>query len=117
MMYKCFGIIYSIFWIGLLVLTNALSSCDPSAIMGSREEGEIEFETKGVDETDPLYGFMPSTASLKFKGDKFIIEMSTMGMFNTSIIGNSKEKTMVQTVKFLDIQQACIQTEKDLKED
>lgn len=116
-MTKRFGILHSIFWIGLVTLTNVLSSCDPSAIMGSKEEGEIEFETKGVDETDPLYGFMPSTASLKFKGDKFIIEMSTMGMFNTSIIGDSKEKTMAQTVKFLDIQQACIQTQKDLKEE
>lgn len=75
----------------------------------------IEFDTQGVDPTHPLYGFAPSSATLKFKGDKFIIEMSTMGMFNTSIIGDTKSETMTQTVKFLDIKQAAVQQKKDLE--
>lgn len=83
----------------------------------SRGEGVIEFDTKGVDPTHPLYGFAPSSASFKFKEDKFIIEMSTMGMFNTSVILNSKTKTIAQTIKFLDIKQACIQNERDLMEE
>lgn len=89
------------------------SSCG-SAGKGGKEEGLIEFETKGVDEKHPLYGLAPSSATLKFKGDKFAIEMSTMGMFNTSIIGDYKARTITQTVKFLDIKQACIQNENDI---
>jgi hypothetical protein len=37
-----------------------------------------------------------------------------MGMFNTTIIGDTKTKTVTQTVKFLDIKQACIENEKDI---
>lgn len=91
-------------------------SCGSNSKGGS-DEGIIEFETKGVDEKHPLYGLAPSTATLKFKGDKFAIEMSTMGMFNTAIIGDAKAKTITQTVKFLDIKQACIQNENDIKTD
>lgn len=74
----------------------------------------IEFDTKGVDPNHPLYGFAPSSATLKFKKDRFVIDMSTMGMFNTSVIVDVKAKTIAQTVKFLDIKQACIDHEKDL---
>lgn len=81
------------------------------------EEGIIEFDTKATDVNHPLYGFAPSAATLKFKGDKFVIEMSTMGMFNTAIIGDTKAKTMAQTVKFMNIKQACIEHEKDLEVD
>jgi hypothetical protein len=93
------------------------SSCNSDHSFGGKEEGVITFDTKGVDETHPLYGFAPASAVLKFKGDKFAIEMSTMGMFNTSIIGDTKKKTMAQTVKFLDIKQACIEKENDLIEE
>jgi hypothetical protein len=84
---------------------------------GGKNEGIIEFDTKGVDEKHPFYGLAPSTATLKFKGDKFIMEMSTMGMFNTSIIGDVKLKTVAQTVKFMNIKQACVENEKDIEED
>jgi hypothetical protein len=82
-----------------------------------KEEGIIEFDTKGVDEKHPLFGLAPSSATLKYKGDKFAIEMSTMGMFNTSIIGDLKAKTMAQTVKFMDIKQACIENEQQVADD
>jgi hypothetical protein len=94
-----------------------LNACGTSEKNGAKEEGIIEFDTKGVDPTHPLFGFAPSTATFKFKRDKFIIEMSTMGMFNTSVIVDSKAKTIAQTVKFLDIKQACIEHEKDLVEE
>ncbi len=81
------------------------------------QEGIIEFDTKATDVNHPLYGFAPAAATLKFKGDKFVIEMSTMGMFNTAIIGDTKAKTMAQTVKFMNIKQACIEHEKDLEID
>ena len=81
------------------------------------EEGVIEFDTRPVDEKHPLAGFAPSTATLRFKENRFVIEMSTMGMFNTSIIGDSKAKTLAQTIKFMNIKQACIEHEKDLEAD
>jgi len=90
-----------------------LAFCKPEK-EGAAEEGTIEFETKGVDEKHPFYGLAPSSATLKFNGDKFCLEMSTMGMFNTAIIGDVKAKTLAQTVKFLDIKQACIEKEADI---
>ncbi len=95
----------------------AFNSCGSGEKSDSKGEGLIEFDTKGVDPTHPLYGFAPSSATFKFKQDKFIIEMSTMGMFNTSVILDSKAKTIAQTVKFLDIKQACIENEQDLAEE
>lgn len=81
---------------------------------GGNDEGIIEFDTKAIDEQHPLYGLAPSSATLKYKKEKFAMEMSTMGMFNTAIIGDTKTKTVAQTVKFMDIKQACIETEKDI---
>lgn len=102
-------------YISLCVLLLFNLSCK-NVGLGNKNEGEILFDTKGVDETHPLYGLAPSSATLKFKEDKFIIEMSTMGMFNTSIIGDNQAKTLSQTVKFMDINQACIETEKEILE-
>lgn len=106
-----------LFFVLSIFLMLFISNCDSNYRFGGEEEGLIEFDTKGVDETHPLYGFAPSSATLKFKGEKFVIEMTTMGMFNTSIIGDTKLKTMAQTVRFLDIKQACIEQEKDLAAD
>jgi len=100
----------------ILLLIAGLQSCS-DVLHRNKNEGVIEFDTKGVDVNHPLYGFAPSTATLKFKGDKFAIEMSTMGMFNTAIIGDNKAKTIAQTVKFLDIKQACIDKEKQIAAD
>jgi hypothetical protein len=92
-------------------------SCSTDERAGGDDEGVIEFDTKAVDETHPLAGLAPSSATLRYKGDKFIMEMSTMGMFNTSIIGDIKSKTMAQTVKFMDIKQACVENEKEIEEE
>lgn len=100
----------------ILLLVNLcvlFSFCKPEK-EGAAEEGTIEFDSKGVDEKHPFYGLAPSSATLKFKGEKFCMEMSTMGMFNTAIIGDIKTKTVAQTVKFLDIKQACVEKEKDI---
>ncbi|MBL7910783.1 MAG: hypothetical protein JNJ41_07000 [Bacteroidia bacterium] len=99
----------------LTVLAAVLffASCGPDKT-GGNEEGIIEFDTKAIDEQHPLYGLAPSSATLKYKKEKFAIEMSTMGMFNTAIIGDTKAKTVAQTVKFMDIKQACIENEKDI---
>lgn len=100
----------------LLFASSAFTFCGPEK-EGGKNEGIIEFDTKAVDEKHPLYGLAPSSATLKYKEDKFSIEMSTMGMFNTSIIGDNKAKTMAQTVRFMDIKQACVENEKEIAQD
>lgn len=103
-----------LFGSGLLVLLLlGVFSCK-SDDEGGDEEGIIEFNTFALDEKHPLYGFAPASATLKFKKEKFVIEMSTMGMFNTSIIGDNTNKTIAQTIKFMNIRQACIENENDL---
>lgn len=93
------------------------TACENSPLSSSKKEGLIEFDTKGVDPKHPLYGFAPSSATLKFKEEKFSIEMSIMGMFNTTIIADNTKKSMAQTVKFLDIKQACVERGAELDED
>ncbi|MBL7910784.1 MAG: hypothetical protein JNJ41_07005 [Bacteroidia bacterium] len=101
----------------LLLVAVIVSSCKQSETAASDEEGIIEFSAAAVDEKHPLYGLAPNSATLKYKKEKFALEMSSMGMFNTSIIGDIKAKTVTQTVKFLDIRQACVENEKDIVAD
>lgn len=102
--------------LGGLCMFN-LQSCSGEEKQGGSEEGIIEFDSKAVDQTHPLSGLAPGSAVLKYKKDKFVIEMSTMGMFNTSVIGNNTDKTLIQTVKFMDIKQYCVENEADIKEE
>ena len=81
------------------------------------DEGIIEYDLKPVNPNHPLAGFAPTSAVLKFKHDKFIMEMSIMGMFNTMFIADPNKKTLTQMVKFLDLKQACIENEKDILEE
>lgn len=83
----------------------------------SLEEGTIEFNASVVDENHPMAGLAPGSATVKFKNNRFEIEMSTMGIFNTTFISDPGKKTLSQLVKFMDIKNACIQTETDLAKD
>ena len=98
----------------ILVILFVVSSCIEGFIKSKDEEGIIEFDTKGVDVNHPLYGFAPISATFKFKKKKFALEMSVMGLFNMAILGDNKAKTMVQSVRFMDVKQASIENEKDI---
>jgi hypothetical protein len=100
---------------GLLIFN--LQSCSGEEKSGGTDEGVIEFDSKAVDQTHPLSGLAPGSATLKYKKDKFVIEMSTMGMFNTSVIGNLQDRTLIQTVKFMDIKQYCVENDAEIKEE
>lgn len=106
-------ILKSIVTSGLILFILLFSSCKQSTDKVS-DEGLIEYETKVVDENHPLAGLAPSSATLKFKKQKFMMEMSTMGMFNTMFMVDFDSKTLTQMVKFMDVKQACIETEKDI---
>lgn len=97
-----------------VIVFSFFSSCKSESNKVA-DEGQIEYETKVVDENHPLAGLAPSSATLKFKKDKFIMEMSTLGMFNTSFLADIQNKTLTQMVKFMDVKQASIETEKDLQ--
>lgn len=97
----------------ILILSFALTFCGGEDSKVS-DEGLIEYDTKVVDENHPLAGLAPSTATLKFKKEKFIMEMSTMGMFNTMFIVDFNAKTLTQMVKFMDVKQACVETAQDM---
>jgi hypothetical protein len=79
----------------------------------SENEGVIEFETKAVDAEHPMANLVPNSATLKYKDEKFVMEMSSFG-FNTSIFGNLKKKTMTQTITFMDLRQGCVDKEGDI---
>lgn len=78
------------------------------------DEGLIEYDTKVVDENHPLAGLAPSSATLKFKKEKFLMEMSTMGMFNTMFLFDLNNNTLTQMVKFMDVKQASIESANEI---
>lgn len=94
-----------------------MSCGDSKRTENSLTEGLIEYNAEVVDQSHPMAGLAPGSATVKFKNNKLEIEMSTMGIFNTTFISNPAKKTLSQMVKFMDIKNACIQTEKDLEPD
>jgi GLPGLI family protein len=81
------------------------------------DEGVIEYDAKVVDKKHPLADLAPTKMSVKFKENKFLAEMSTMGLFNTSIIIDNEKKSLIQTIKIFDIKNATIQDEKSVVEE
>lgn len=74
-------------------------------------EGVIEYDAKVVDYNHPLAELAPGSATLKFKDDKFMMEMTAMGMFKNMYICNLQNKTLTQMVNFLDMCQASVDSE------
>ncbi len=97
-----------------IVSVCVLSSCGGKRTENSLTEGLIEYSASVVDESHPMAGLAPSSATVKFKDNKFELEMSTMGIFNTSFVSNPTDRTLTQMVKFMDIKNACIEKESDL---
>jgi hypothetical protein len=103
------------FYIPAAALLLLPVSCERNNKPAGNNEGIIEFKTTAINKTDPLFELAPTKATLKFKDGKFIIEMSVMSVFNTSVISDAKSRTMTQTVKFMNIKQYCVENEKDLE--
>lgn len=98
-----------------LVSLWIISSCGGSKrTENSLSEGIIEYNAEVVDQSHPMAGLAPGSATVKFKGNKLQVEMSTMGIFNTIFISDPTKRTLTQMVKFMDIKNACIQTEGDM---
>ena len=99
---------------GLVSLIFLVSCVGSSVSSNSLTEGVIEYNAEVIDQSHPMAGLAPSSATVKFKDNRVQVEMSTMGIFNTIFISDPGKKTMTQMVKFMDIKNACIETEADL---
>jgi hypothetical protein len=80
-------------------------------------EGVIEYKASVINENHPLASFAPSTATVKIKNDKWILEMSTMGIFNIYFSCNLENKTLAQMIKYMDIKNACVENDSMLIEE
>ena len=104
-----------LFCFSIILIAFFASSCkyaNPKYI----KEGVIEYDTKPVDENNPMAGFAPGKMTVKFKDNMLAAEMSTMGVFTTTFIFNPAKKNLIQLVKMFDVKQACIDDEKTIAE-
>ncbi len=97
-----------------IVIGLVFFACDSPVFHNKKSEGLIEYKVEAVDKTHPLAGLSPDKAILKFKEDKYMVEMSTMGVFKTIFILDGKKKTLTEMIKFMDIKKACIETQEDM---
>jgi len=98
----------------LVFFSIVFFSCDSPVFHNKKSEGVIEYKVEAVDKQHPLAGLAPDKAVLKFKDNKYLIEMSTMGVFKTTFIIDGDKKTLTEMIKFMDIKNACIETQEDL---
>ena len=103
-------IVFCSIWIGL--------SCGgPHKAENAFTEGIVEYKADVINCKHPLASFAPSTATVKVKNDKWLLEMSTMGIFNIYFSCNLANKTLVQMIKYMDIKNACVETDSMLLEE
>jgi GLPGLI family protein len=98
-------------------MLTSVSCSDSKRSENALTEGVIEYNAEVVDQSHPMAGLAPGSATVKFKDNRLQVEMSTMGIFNTVFISDPSKKTLTQMVKFMDIKNACIQTETDLDQE
>ena len=107
-----------IFWFTLSIFIWTLYSCDQTKQTETRfSEGIITYKTTVVDKNNPLANFAPGSATVFFKNNSLHVDMNVMGVLKTSFISNALDNTLIQTVDFFDIKQACIQNENELVRD
>ncbi len=94
-----------------------LSCSGPHKAENAFTEGIVEYKADVINSTHPLASFAPSTATVKLKNDKWLLEMSTMGIFNIYFSCNLANKTLAQMIKYMDIKNACIETDTMLFEE
>jgi len=80
-------------------------------------EGTIQYKATVVDQNNSMAGFAPGSAIVNFKNNNLLVEMSVMGILNTSFISKPNDHTLTQMVNFFDIKSACIQKEEELIEE
>lgn len=118
--YKHFLKIKSYISIGILsvITVVSFSFCGgKSKSENSFEEGVIEYKTDVINSEHPLASFAPTTATAKLKANKWIIEMSTMGLFNVYFSCDLDKGTLTEMIKYMDIKNACIENDSTLKEE
>lgn len=83
--------------IGCVFIFNGCSNFTTGKISEGVIEYTITYPVKSA-----MDGMMPTSMSFKFKDDKTCGEISAgMGIFVTSVIANSEDKTLLQTLKLM----------------
>ncbi len=103
----------------VLICAFIFTSCggDKPKVENSLTEGVIQYKADVVDATHPMAGLAPGEATVKFKNNNLMVELSVMGVLNTRFVSMPSNGTLSQMVKFLDIKSACIETREDLCKD
>ncbi len=81
-------------------------------------EGVIEYEAHPIDQSTFMASLAPREMTVKFKNNKSSLEMSAgMGLFFTSIISDSKTRTLTQIVRLPDNKCSLLQNEAEIKKE
>lgn len=96
------GIVYFFFLSALVAVL--FDGCKGGIFDRRISEGIIEYDVTypNIDPDDMLAGLMPTSMILKFKDNKYNVELSAgMGMFKTNFISNSNDYYLVNAVKLI----------------
>jgi len=77
----------------------------------------VEYATTPINDKHPLASLAPDHATLKCKGDRFVMEMTSMSIFNTTFIYNPQSRFFAQAISFMDMHKVCIENEAEIHED
>lgn len=93
------------------------SSCGNKKAENAITEGIIDYKTDVINDKHPLASFAPSSACVKIKDNRWMVEMSTMGLFNVYFSCDLDKATLTEMIKYMDIKIACIENDSMLKEE
>lgn len=92
-------------------------SCGSKKSEHAITEGIVDYKTDVINTEHPLSSFAPSNATVKIKQNKWLVEMSTMGLFNVYFCCDLDKLTLTEMIKYMDIKNACIENDSTLKDE
>lgn len=100
----------------LLLSAAVLLSCNSELFQQDIKEGIIEYHVTFpyYDQDNIMASMLPESATLEFKDDKFVSELSAGIAFKTSLIGNNSEHYIDQTLQLLNKRFYCRLRERDV---
>jgi len=101
---------------GLALLVCTLLSCDNTLFEREISEGVIEYKVSFpfYDQESIMAGMLPDKATLEFKEDRFVSQVSSGIAFRTTLIGNNTERTIDQVLQLLSKRFYTSMTERDV---
>ena len=78
------------------------------------EEGIITYDAHIVDMSNVLANYAPTSMTVKFKPDNYVMEMGKFGLFSTTFIVDGKKKQISHLLQVFGSKNACIENEADI---